>query len=173
MPRRAAGWAWAIWGAGAAVYLGAFVWAMRVLPERVVAHIGPSGEVDRWGSRTEHAVLSVVLGVGILALPWLFHATTRAPVTFVNLPNKEYWFATPERVATVRARIVEDGLIFSGITALFVAVVLQVGIVRATEDPAAGDGGVFVVGLVLYLVATAVWIVMLHRRYRLPDGADG
>ena len=165
-------WAWAGWVLGAGAYLGSFVWALTVLPERVVAHVGPEG-VDRWGSRTEHVVMSVILGLVILPMPWLFRLAAKPPGTWLNMPHKDYWFATPERAATLRRRVFEDGLTFSGLTAALLAVVVQVGIVLETRDPGSAASWIFPVALVAYLAVTAVWIVVFLRRHRPPaeDGA--
>lgn len=170
--RGTAWWAWAAWIVGAGAYLGSFAWAMAVLPERVVAHVGPDG-VDRWGSRTEHAVMSVILGLVILPMPWLFRFAAKPPGTWLNMPHKDYWFATPERAATLRRRVFEDGLTFAGLTAALLAVVVQVGIVLETRDPGSAASWIFPVALVAYLAVTAVWIVVFLRRHRAPaeDGA--
>lgn len=167
----AAAWAWASWGAGALAYLGGLAWALVVLPERVVAHIGTEG-VDRWGNRTEHAVLSLVLAAVILPMPWLFRAAARPPGTWLNLPHKDYWLATPERVAILRRRLFEDGLVFTGATAVFMAVGLQLAVVRATNDPTSGEGSLLVIGLAVYLALVGVWLAVVRRRYR-PPGPEG
>ena len=160
-------WAWGAWILGAAAYLGSFVWALTVLPDRVAAHVGPEG-VDRWGSRTEHVVMSVILALVILPMPWFFRWAAKPPAIFLNLPHKDYWLATPERAAVLRRRVFEDGLTFTGLTAGFLAVVVQVGIVLETRDPGSASGWVMPVGLVLYLVATVAWVVLVFLRHSPP-----
>lgn len=170
--RGTAWWAWAAWIVGAGGYLGAFAWAMTVLPERVVAYVGPDG-VDRWGSRTEHAVMSVILGLVILPMPWLFRFVAKPPGTWLNMPHKDYWFATPERTATLRRKLFEDGLTFTGLTAAFLALVIQVGVVQETRDPGSAAGWAFPIALVVYLGLTVVWLVAVLRRHTPPSDDPG
>lgn len=165
--RDAAWWAWALWILGVGGYLGAFVWALTVLPDRVVAHVGPDG-VDRWGSLTEHAVMSVILGLLFLPMPWFFRWAAKPPATWLNMPHKDYWLATPERAATLQRKVFEDGLTFTGLTGGFLAVIVQVGVVRETRDPGSASSWLMPGALVVYLVATAVWIVVFVRRHRPP-----
>lgn len=160
-------WAWGAWILGAAAYLGSFVWALTVLPDRVAAHVGLDG-VDRWGSITEHVVMSVIVGVVFLPMPWFFLMTARPPGTWLNMPHKDYWFATPERTAVMRRRLFEDALIFSALNLALLAVVVQVGVVLSTRDPQAGGGALLPVSLGVYLVATAVWVIHFYRRYKPP-----
>ncbi len=165
--RNTAWWAWALWLFGGGTYLGLFAWALTVLPDRVVAHVGPDG-VDRWGSRTEHAVMSVVLALHFLPMPWFFRWAAKPPAMFLNMPHKDYWLGTPERAATLRRKVFEDGLTFTGLTLALLAVVVQVGVVRETQDPGAASNWLMPGALVAYLAATAIWVVIFVRRHRPP-----
>src|SRR5699024_181278 len=89
-------WAWGAWSLGAGADLGSFVWALSVLPGRVAARVGLDG-VDRWGSITDHVVMSVIVGVVFLPTPWFFLMTATPPGTWLNVPYKGYWLASPER----------------------------------------------------------------------------
>ena len=80
--------------------LATAVVAWFVLPDRVPMHFGGSGEVDRWGSRTEAVVTFAVMIVGLALLFWVLTIMVpRMPEDLLNIPSrdKQWWLAIPER----------------------------------------------------------------------------
>ncbi len=93
--------------------------AYHTLPARVPAHFNFGGRPDRWMSRRSFFALELILILVTAAsfglLPLLFQ---KIPLRFVNLPNKEYWFAPGRRQETV-ARLVGYLLWLGNATLLF------------------------------------------------------
>src|SRR5262249_16460467 len=112
------------------------------LPDRVAAHIGPSGEVDRWEDKADavagssRAWLTVFsLAGGIAALSVL--AVRFLPGQLVNVPNRDYWVASARRRGELAAVMLGFwlGLLATGVA---FGVVLTEEIVRASatgRDP--------------------------------------
>jgi hypothetical protein len=72
------------------------------LPPQVAVHIGPSGTVDRWETKEEFvdgtsrawlAMPAIFAGLGLLAVL----SVRFLPAQLVNVPNKAYWLASPQR----------------------------------------------------------------------------
>jgi hypothetical protein len=144
------------------------------LPDRVAAHIGPSGKVDRlqdkadfvagvsWSWLVVPAIFAALGALAVLGVRYL-------PPQFVNLPNKDYWLASPER--RLEAAMVMLNF-FLWLTAGGAA--LGVGINQAMiEATLAGNESItlpLVVGFILFLVARI--ILLLVRLARGPEAGD-
>lgn len=141
--------------------------AAVVLPSRVPLHFGASGEVDRWGSRSEAVLLFTVLGVAMaVLLGWLASRTPTLPESRLNVPHKRWWTALPAREERMRAMLATDLYVVGAATVL-----LLLGLLIATVSAARADdprlGAPFVVLAVAYVVALAGWLGYLFlRRYR-------
>lgn len=152
------------------------VLAWFVLPDRVPLHFGGSGQVDRWGSRTEAVVTTGVVVVGIALLFWALTVwIPKAPASLLNIPakDKEWWLATPERRRRLDRRLVEDLHVIGAATLLLVVVVELMTMAQAgADDPALGPW--FWVALALYLVGVLGYTgYLVAVRYRAPrDGPD-
>lgn len=155
----------------ATAYVVALAWAALVLPERVPAHFGASGQVDEWTSRTSMITFWAVIGIVILVgVPLLGRLATVGDGTLVNMPQdaKDYWFA-PERRAEFGVRFQDDMEGVAALTGLLLVgtVALTTWVGRTGRDGA--PWWVFVLALAVYLVAVAVWTVRLVRKYRPPS----
>ncbi|MDN4159868.1 DUF1648 domain-containing protein [Nocardioides abyssi] len=142
------------------------------MPAEVPLHFGGSGEPDRWGSRLE-ALLTMTLVGGLLAviLGGTAALVDRMPVTYLNVPRKDWWTATPEREARMRRMMRTDLYVLAAATMLFLAVVvLATTLAARAEDPALGP--LFFTGLGCYLAFVVGWTVWsLSTRYRRKDDA--
>ena len=67
-------------------------------PERMASHFGPGGRPDGWISKEAHFYLMQGMETFLLLL-FLFipELMVRTPVRWVNLPNREFWFAPENR----------------------------------------------------------------------------
>lgn len=159
MSKAARRWFWIT----VALYAGAWLVALGWLPERVPLHFGGSGGVDRWGTRAQALVGFAALGVGLGALLGGTAAfSDRIPPALLNTPRKDWWTATPERLADLRRRNRDDLYVIAAATQLLVtAVVLET--VRAARSPDPHLGPVFFVCLGAYLVFVAAWVVRTVR----------
>jgi len=147
----------------AALYAAAWVVALLALPERVPLHFGGAGSPDRWGSRAEALVVYGCLGLGLGALLGGAAALSeRIPVSMINTPRKDWWTATPERVAELRRRNRADLYVIGAATLILLAVSL-VDTVRAARSADPRLGAPFFVALAGYGLFLAVWVVRIVR----------
>lgn len=161
----------AVFWLGVLAGLVATILAWFVLPDRVPMHLGGSGQVDRWGSRTEAVVAMAAIFGGLALLFWVLTlAIPRLPGSLLNLParDKEWWLATPERHAELNRRIVGDLHILGAATLLLVVVVEVITMVQAHRPhPALGPG--FWVIIAVYLVGVPGYCgYLVSVRYRVP-----
>lgn len=155
----------------AAVAIAQRAYHVPRLPDRVAAHIGPSG-VDRWQDKAEAVaesgqgwlvVSSIMAGIAALSVA----AVRLLPVQFVNLPNRGYWLATPQRRG-------EAAVVVLGFYLWFVATGVAAGVaiteefVRASSSGRAPGYGLFIViGIVVAVAAEIVWLAVRLSRVRL------
>lgn len=134
-------------------------------------HFGKSGDVDRWGSRTEEVITQGVIVVGLVLLFWVLTILVpRMPETLLNIParDKQWWLATPERREELNRRLVHDIHVMGTATLLLVA---SVGVVTMAqtrlERPSLGPW--FTVLLAVYLVGVLGYSgYLIAVRYRSP-----
>lgn len=85
-----------------AVFISQCVFYYPNLPEMMATHFNGAGEADGWMAKPNFFLFEV----GILLLivlqftfmPWLIG---KMPKAFINMPNKEYWFAEERRAETL------------------------------------------------------------------------
>ena len=151
-----------------------------LLPPRVASHIGPSGQVDRWADKAEFlegslgwvkTVPPLFLGLGILSAL----AIRFLPEWAVNLPNKGYWLATPER--RTEAAILSLSLflwfLFALLAMLFFGVMHSMFVATLHPD---GRGDYLTLpvvagGLILMAVRAVLFIRRLNNPPRAGRGA--
>lgn len=88
----------ALWGAslGAAVIQAA--WAYPDLPERFASHFDASGQPNGWSTKGMFYAIWALCVVAANIAPLTVGGMIRSlPASIVNMPRKDYWFATPER----------------------------------------------------------------------------
>lgn len=150
-------------------YIGAIAWSAFALPENPATHFGLDGVADGYLSR--EASLATDLGIGVLifiGLPLLAWGLSRGSGAGLNVPNKEYWFATPQRIKQFRVRFTDDMLVLAAMSgALYVLAMIDTVRANRLDPPTSGNG--FWVVLALYLAGVAWWVVCIYRRYQMPD----
>jgi uncharacterized membrane protein len=147
-------------------YAGVVLIVSLALPERAPLHFGPSGEADSYGSRGEVALSFVVVGAALLALfavgGWLVR---RGSTTWLNVPAKDWWTATPEREQTMRAMLAADLHAVGTATFLLLAAIVALIGRAARDDTGLGPAAWVLVGL--FLAAVLGWSLFSARvRYR-------
>jgi uncharacterized membrane protein len=152
--------------ASVVLLVAALVAAAVGLPEQVPLHFDGSGDADRWGSRTEALVTMSLVGAFLVVLLGGSAAfVDRLPVTLLNVPHKQWWTATPDREARLRRMMATDLYAIGAATVLLVALAVLATLRAARTD--ATLGGLFLAGLVVYLLVVVGWTVWAcTSRYR-------
>jgi uncharacterized membrane protein len=150
-----------------AVLLALYYYAL--LPAKVASHFGPGGHPDAWTSKEEfitfYFIIVSVITVLFTALPYL---VTLLPVSLINLPNKDYWFA-PERSEETLKFLRNYPLWFASATVLLVidifhqVFVVNIGKAASLDHPT--------LSIVLYMGFCLAWTVGLFLRFRKPKNS--
>lgn len=159
----------AFWAAVAA-YVVLLVWQAFTLPDAVPGHVDFSGEVTRWGTRTGHLVLGVLVGVLMVAIFTLVPRIAAKNTALVNLPHKAYW-TRPENWPAAQRMLREDMSRLGALTLAFVGYALWTMGAIAVGDPPAP--WLFIVITVLFLAAIigySIWMSVGPRWRPPPTG---
>ena len=151
--------------------LAAAVIAWFVLPDRVPLHFGGSGEVDRWGSRTEAVVTFAVMIGGLALLFWVLTIMVpRMPEELLNIRarDKQWWLATPERRQELNRRVVRD-LHVMGAATILLLVGIEVLTMQQARQAHPALGPWFWVMVSVYVVGVLGHVgYLLAVQYRAP-----
>jgi len=135
------------------------------LPPRVASHFDLAGQPNGWMTRDE--LVAFIAGMGIL-LPLLIvgmmAGAGRIPVSFVNLPNRDYWLA-PERRRSTSLVLLRYALWFASMNVLFLAGLHALIVFSNSGDRPHLNGGGMLFVLGGFLLGTMVWCVLLRRRF--------
>ena len=76
---------------------GCMMYFYPLLPDTMAIHFGGDGQPDGWETKESFYIFYSLLVLGLSGLfQGLKVALPKMPVSLINMPNKEYWFA-PER----------------------------------------------------------------------------
>lgn len=136
------------------------------LPTQMASHFGASGQADGWSSKQDFiTVYLVILVLTIAIFTVLTYVVSVLPVTWINLPNKQYWFSAEHRMETVRF-LSRYPLWFASATMLLLidmfhqTFLVNMGREKSLPHP--------ILSLVVYIGFTVVWVIGLIVRFRKP-----
>jgi uncharacterized membrane protein len=148
------------------LFFGYVITSYGGLPAKVASHFDISGEPNGWMSR--ETCVGFTLGLGILMpafIVGMMGGAGRIPVSFINLPHRDYWLA-PERRQAALAILLRFSLWFACMNVLFVTG-LHWLIVQANppnQPPhLSGLGIILIAGG--FLAGTGVWVRLLTRHF--------
>ena len=145
------------------------LWLGSQMPEMVASHFSVSGNSDSHLPRSSFVPLFAVLCAALPTFVWWLqvHAVTRGKM---KIPNAQYWFAPPENDRTQRF-LVRHAAWFSSLLAAFLCYVFWLVFQANSSDVAskALNTQAFFIGLLAFLVLTAVWLYALHARFGRKD----
>lgn len=136
------------------------------LPPVVASHFTAGGNANGFMPRGAYLGLMLSITVLVPLLLALGHGVVRlVPPQFVSLPNRDYWLA-PERAAETFAFLRQHGMLMSGMLAAFLCFVHWL-VVRANAlQPPRLSEAWFISGLVVFLLALAVWLGVFVAHFR-------
>jgi len=153
-----------------AIFFAYVVSSYDDLPLRLATHFNLEGRPNGWMSRDGFVEFSIgfctlmpAFIVGVMSMTgWI-------PVSFVNLPHRDYWLA-PERRKATSALLLRYALWFACMNVLFITGVHWM-VVQA-NDPIhgvrlSGLGMVFVAGT--FLLGTGIWVSLVVQRFNKTD----
>ena len=150
------------------VAAGFILLSSQSLPPVVASHFAAGGNADGFMPRNAYLAFMLFIAVGVPLLLALANSLVRlVPPHMVSLPNRDYWLA-PERAADTLAFLRNHGTYFSVLLAAFLTFVHWL-VVRANAlQPPRLSAPLFIAGLVLFLLAVAIWVgaLILHFRRR-------
>jgi uncharacterized membrane protein len=152
------------------IFFGYVATSYGELPQRIASHFDFNGHANGWMSRGACTGIMVATAIFVPGLIiGLMGAAGKIPVSFINLPHKDYWLAA-ERRDFALAVLLRFAIWFAAATVLFLAGV-QWMVVRANHSPVtAMDMPVFAKIVTAYLVTTGLWTFLLVRRFlKMPQ----
>lgn len=141
------------------------------LPETVATHFGSGGRANGWMSRDAQTLLMIglfLLMSGLMAATGLI--ARKANPRFVNLPHKDYWFATPERRMEIGHRMSAWGEVFGVAMNGFFIVLQHLVYLANRRHPPLLDEPMMWVLLAVFLSFTLGWTLYLTLRLARPPG---
>lgn len=143
------------------------------LPDRVPTHWSGSTP-DQWSGRASAMVglvaAPLVLGAVLVAVPALVVRWPQAG----NVPRKDEWLRTPQRLRTLERLMREDMALFAALAFVFFAL-LSACTAVAARRPGGEMPGLLVAGPILLFVGGVLAIligrVLLSGRYKANDDA--
>jgi uncharacterized membrane protein len=136
------------------------------LPAKVASHFDIQGRPNGWMSRK--TCVGFTLGLGVLLpafIVGMMGGAGKIPVSFINLPHRDYWLA-PERRQAALAILLRFSLWFACMIVLVVTG-LHWLIVEANLSGEGAHLSGLGIGLVAggFLASTAVWVRLLLRHF--------
>lgn len=146
-----------------ALFVGHAIYHYFILPEQVATHFGFSGQPDGWGPKTVFFLwYFIITGLCIVMFIVVNRALRPGHLSWLNIPNKEYWLA-PERIHDSLKYVRSGILLFGSGTLLFVldfinqSFQVSLGHASKLDHP--------LTTLVMYLLFCVLWIVSIFRRF--------
>ncbi len=146
---------------------GLFVWFTSAgMPAVVASHFALGGVANGFMPRSTY---TVVMSAVTVIVPMLIALSGRwieaLPVERINLPNRDHWLA-PERRDATMASLSARSTVFAVLLAAFLCFVHWC-VVRANRlQPPRLEEAMFLVGLLLFALATTAWLALLFLRFR-------
>lgn len=142
------------------------------LPETVATHFGSGGRANGWMSRDAQTLFMIglfLLMSGFMAAMGLI--VKRVNPRFVNLPRKDYWFATPERREEIGRRMSIWGEVFGvAMNGFFIGLQHLVYLANQRNPPLLDETMLWVLLAVFLSFTLGSTLYLTRRLVRPPEG---
>jgi hypothetical protein len=148
-----------------AFFFGYLADTYNALPAKVASQFDAHGHANGWMSRADDAeILSVVaLLVPAIVIGGMGGAG-RIPVSFINRPHRDYWEANDRR-QTALGVLLRYAVWFAALNVLFLTGAQALIVEANVSAPQNMDMTRLAIGVGAYLVFTAIWTLLLLRRF--------
>src|SRR5262245_33671517 len=134
------------------------------LPAQMASHFNAAGVPDGWSSKDQFVVLALVtFGIISVTFAVVTLLTHFAPVSLINLTNKQYWLA-PEREAETRQALVDWSTWLMAATLWLLALIFHDAINANLRQPPQLESAWWLFGG--YVAVVVILMTQLITRFR-------
>lgn len=138
------------------------------MPAVVASHFDAGGTANGFMPRPVYLVVMLAVTLLPAFMVLVTSAALGKPGARINLPHRDYHLAPERREETLAA--LRAGLRRFGVLLLcFLGYAHWLVVLANRRQPPQLSGTWFMAGLAIFLLSTMVWLVLLMRRFRLPD----
>jgi uncharacterized membrane protein len=153
----------------AAVLLVDLALTVPMLSDPVATHFDAAGRANGWMTRTGYAIFMAAFGVGLPLLIWIcIPIVSRRFPAAINIPARNYWLAPERREETLLFLRWHLGWLATLMVLFFIAIHHLLLLANALRPPKLPHAPFFFM-LGCFLTGTAVWVILLWRRFRRPS----
>jgi hypothetical protein len=139
------------------------------LPPMVASHFDASGYPNAFMTRSRYTQFILGFAVGlpiaiVALLSWVY-----AGARDFKLPNRDYWLA-PERLPKTRAMLIAHAVWFGSLLTAMACFAHWLELTANRAMPPQLSNYWLSVGLLIFFLVTAGWIIILLGAFRLPRG---
>ncbi len=139
-----------------------------LLSGRVATHFGIDGQANGWMSGSGYINFIRLFGLALPGFTVAIGFLTRfLPAGMINIPNRDYWLA-PEHRASTSASVLGSCLWLACLEVGFVGGMHYLTVVANRSTPAHLPSGGLLILLGMFVVGLVLWIVALVSRFRRP-----
>jgi hypothetical protein len=142
------------------------LWLGGALPETVASHFSVSGAADAHLPRNAFVGFFALLCAVLPTCVWWLQ-TRAAQHGKAKIPNPSFWFSATEQQRTLQF-LNAYAAWFACLLAVFLSYTFWL-VVQANSNGASLQMQAFYLGLLAFIVFTAVWLYALHARFDRTD----
>lgn len=136
------------------------------MPRRIPTHFDFQGHPDGWSSKDSFLIIIIVVIVGInIWYPLTGFFVRKLPRSLINIPNKDYWYATPARREQMLDVLkVMLAMIFSMMNTIFIYLLYYTYQIALEREPIIEFWIIFIPILLISIYP----IVYLYKKLKIP-----
>ena len=158
-----------------------FMWrTYPLLPERIAVHFDAQGNANNWSDKDSFVLWSssILVGVNLFVLVAIPMLARVMPDSTLNIPNKAYWVATPERkryvLNVVGALLGWCATFVNTINLICCQLIYQENVADPVFRVPASAATAAILALIMgMLIATGVFVIVPFRVPKGPPGEAG
>lgn len=149
-----------------AVFISQISYYYAALPDPMAVHFNHQGVADRFMSKQANLFFDLGLLFFAFFIPQLnIFLISKLPVSTINLPNREYWFAAERRAETVQTFKIYFEWLSVAMLALFISINQLTVEANLGNQSLSGKVWFALGGFLLFM---AVWLYKFITRFNKP-----